>query len=210
MNQKSPTQPVSRRDKIAKANSTVFIATAVAAVIVVFSVISVRFLWQRKSYNDRVITAKTTARNDLQTNLENLDKLAEQFPALNESTTTNASTILHALPPTYDYAALATSVEFLARQAGVTLTGGLGEDQSSSALTSASVSSPQEVPLDLQVTGSYENVVKFVQNLEVSIRPIVVTSANYSGGTAGISARISATTYYQPARNLDVQKEQVR
>lgn len=210
MNQQPMAPVVTRREKIVKANSTVFIATAVAAVVVMFSLVSVRFLWQRKAYNDRVIKAKTTARNDLKSNLTNLNKLSEQFADLDQSATTNSSAILHALPPTYDYPALATSIESLAQQAGVTLNGGLGQDESSSAVASSTTSTPQEIPLDLQVMGSYENIVKFIQTLERSTRPIIVTSASYSGGAGGIVARITATTYYQPARNLDVQKEQVR
>ena len=210
MNQNAIKPAVSRREKITKANSAVFVATAVAAVIVVFSMISLRFLWEQKSYNDRVIKAKTSARNTLKDNLESLDKLSSQFPALENSSTTNTSTILHALPPSYDYTALATSIDSLAQQSGVTLSGGLGDDLSASAIATSSVSSPQEIPLGMQVTGTYPNIVKFIQNLERSIRPIVVSSVSYSGTDAGLTVRLTATTYYQPARSLDVMKEQIR
>lgn len=210
MSKKVSVQTVSRREKIVKANSTVFVATAIAAVIVMFSLMSIRFLWQQKQYNDRVVTAKTQARDDLKQNLENIDKLAEQFPALEESSSTNSSTILHALPPTYDYPALATAIESLAQTSGVTLSGGLGEDQSSTAQTSSSVSQPQEIPLDINVKGDYASVVKFITNLERSIRPISASAVTYTGGNTGLTAHISATTYYQPARNLDVLKEQIK
>ncbi len=209
MNQKNTVQNVSRREKITKANSTVFITAAIAAVVIMFSLMATRFLWQRKSYNDRVIKAKVSARNDLKDNLSNLEKLSGQYSALDESPSTNGSTILHSLPPTYDYPALATAIESLAQQSGVKLAGGLGEDQSSSAIATATTSAPQEVPLDLEVSGSYESIVKFTQNIERSIRPIVVKSVTYSGGAGGLKAHVSAVTYYQPARSLDVQKVQV-
>lgn len=201
---------MSRREKISKAGSTVFIAVAIAAVIVAFSAVSIRFLWQKKNYNDRVITAKTKARDDLRTNLANIDKLAEQFPALEQSATANSKIILHALPPTYDYPALATSMQSLAQLSGVQFSGGVGDDNSASAIKSSETSSPQEIPLNLSVEGSYDAVVQYIKNLERSIRPILISSVSYSGTNDQLKADIQATTYYQPTRSLDVSRSEVK
>lgn len=200
----------SKRQQLAQANSTVFIAVAIAAVVVMFSLISTRFMWNKKSYNDRVITAKTKARNDVTTNVENLDKLSEQFPQLDSSASTNATTILHALPPVYDYAALTTSLNSLASASGVTFNGSTGEDTSADAVLSAPVSQPVEIPIAIQVTGNYEAIKKFMSSLERSIRPILVTNVTFSGSNNTIEAQIQATTYYQPARSFDVTKTEVR
>ncbi len=201
---------MSRRDKIAKAGSTVFVAVAIASVVVVFSAVSMRFLWQRKAYNDRVIKAKSVARDDIKTNLDNINKLTQQFPSLENSASTDSKTILHALPPTYDYAALATSMQFLADQSGVSFTGGVGADNSASAINSADTSTPQEIPLSLTVEGSYDSIVKYINNLENSIRPIDVTAVTYSGTNTDLKATVTATTYYQPARTLNVSKSEVK
>jgi Tfp pilus assembly protein PilO len=207
---KKVTHNTSRRDKITKAGSTVFIAVAVAAVIVMFSIMAARFLWEKKSYNDRVITAKTKARNDINTNLENIDKLTEQFSALDQSATTNSKVILHALPPNYDYAALLTSMEFLAQKSGVVFTGSIGTDTSASAVLESNESKPQEIPLTLSVKGSYDNIVTYVRNLEYSIRPIHLDVLNVRGSTGSLTASITARTYYQPARNLDVTRSAIQ
>lgn len=209
MKTKSPIA-LGRRARIAQAGSTVFIVVAISAVVVVFSLVSVRFLWQRKSYNDRVITAKTEARDQLQSNITNIGQLAEQFEALNSSPTTNSTAILHALPPTYDYSALATSIQSLAERSGVRFVGSIGPDQSASAVTSAVTSQPQPIPLSLQVNGSYDNVVKFIKNLELSIRPISVISTTYTGTNNNIQAILQAETFYQPARLLDVTRRQIQ
>lgn len=203
----SAKQIASRRERISRANSTIFIAVAITSVIVVFSLISIRFLWNQKSYNDQVITAKTTARDTIQANIANLDTLSEQFPELRDNATINAQTILHALPPVYDYAGLASSVSFLARESGVSFVGGLGEDTSASAVKSAPTSAPVEIPLTIEVNGSYTSVRRFVANLERSIRPFTVTAVEYSGTNSDLTVSITATTYYQPARTLDVMKE---
>ncbi len=200
----------SRREKILKAGSTMFIAVAIAAVVVSVSLVSMRFLWEKKSYNDRVIQAKSTARDQVQTNVTNLGKLSEQYPALNESASTNSTTILHALPPTYDYAALASSIESLAQRSGVSFTGAIGQDNSASAVATAPTSVPIEIPLTLQVSGSYDSIVAFIKNLEKSIRPISVTNVTYSGTNSSLRATIQATTYYQPARDLEPTRSTVQ
>src|SRR5690606_22384213 len=123
-----------KREKIAQANSTVFIAVAIAAVVTMFSLMSLRFLWMKKAYNDRVIGAKTAARSAIETNLSSLDSLNNQYPGLRDRGANNAKTILHALPPTYDYAALVTSMEYLAQTSSVRLVGGVGQDQSATAI----------------------------------------------------------------------------
>lgn len=203
-------KPGTKRDKIIKANSTVFIAVAVASVVVMFSLMSFKFLWERMGYNSRVIAAKTEARDELTKNSSNAEKLVKEFPDLDSSSTTNSKTILHALPSTYDYAALATYIEALARQSGVTSPGSVGQDISASAIKTSNTSSPVEIPLSLVVNGSYEAIITFIKNTELSIRPIHITNIEYSGTSDQLKATITAKTYYQPARNLDVDKKEVQ
>lgn len=197
---------MSKREQVKKASSTVFIVVAVSAAITMFSLVSMRFLWQQKSYNSRIIQAKTQARDDLSANIENIEKLSKQFGELNTSETTNSKTILHALPPTYDYAALASSVDAIAIMSGVRSNTNIGEDTSESALSFATVSKPVEIPLTLDVTGSYDAIRVYIENLERSIRPIHVQSVTYSGTNSEVQAIIQGNTYYQPARSLDVER----
>lgn len=199
-----------RREQVRKAGSTVFIAVAIAAVIVMVSVICIRFLWTKKSYNDRVVTAKTKARDDIRSNVNNLDKLAEQYPQLDTSPTTNATTLLHALPPVYDYASLTTSLNALAVTSGVKFNGSSGSDASADSVLSAPVSQPIEIPITIQVSGDYNAIRKFVTNIEKSIRPIKVGAIGFSGSNEKLDAQIQAVTYYQPPRSLDVTKKEVR
>ena len=205
MNQ-NKTQQLSKREQVARAGSTVFISVAISAVIVMFSVVSMRFLWQQKSYNSRVIVAKTEARDGLSSNLENIGKLSQQFGELNTSQTTNAKTILHALPPTYDYAALASSIDSIAALSGVQSNTNIGEDISESALDFATTSQPVEIPLSLDVSGSYDAIRVYIENLEKSIRPVHIQSLTYSGTNGNLQLLIEAKTFYQPARSLDVER----
>lgn len=210
MNPKTQGTLAGKREKITQVNSTVFIAVAIAAVVTMFSLMSLRFLWIKKSYNDRVISAKNEARSAIESNISSLDTLSSQYPELRDRAANNSKTILHALPPTYDYPALVTSMEYLAREAGVSLIGGVGQDQSATAVASLDVSQPQEVPLTLSVEGDYEGIVRYVDALERSIRPVIVSSIDINGSSSRLQATMQAKTYYQPARTLDVAKEEVR
>lgn len=203
-------RPETKREKITQANSTMFGAVVLASVVIVFSLISMKFLWSKLSYNNRVISAKTTARDQVQTNLTNFDKLKTEYVSLDSSATTNSKTILHALPPNYDYAGLAAYLESLAQTSGVTLPGSIGDDASASAEKTAIVSKPVEIPLSFQVVGPYDNVVQFIKNTEHSIRPILITNVEYSGTNDKITAVISASSYYQPARDFSVGTEEIK
>jgi len=205
-----PAKPGTKREKINKANSTVFIAVAIAAVVVMFSATSFKFLWSKMTYNSRVISAKSEARDLIKTNSANLDTLSGQFGTLDASATTNSKVILHALPPVYDYPGLATFVESLAQQSGVSFPGSVGQDISASAVKTSTVSSPQEIPLNIEVNGSYDSIVQFIKNTEYSIRPILITNVEYSGTSDQLKAVITATTYFQPARDLGVGKKEVK
>lgn len=204
MKQVKVKQVTDKREQVKKAGSTVFVVVAIASVIVMSSIMSTRFLWEKKRYNDRVNIAKTKARDGMQANLKNIDKLSDQFSDLEDSVTTNSKTILHALPPVYDYAALASSIDYLASISGVQSATNIGDDISATAVNSANTSSPVEIPLQLTVNGSYESIRLYIANLEKSIRPIHISSIAYSGTDADLQATIQATTYYQPARSLDV------
>ena len=164
------------------------------------------FCGSKKSYNSRVIKTKTEARDQLTTNLKNIDKLSQQFGELNSSETTNSKTILHALPPVYDYAALASSIDSLASLSGVSSDTNIGEDTSSSALNFATTSQPVEIPLNLNIKGSYDAIRTYIDNLERSIRPIQIQALTYTGTNSDLQILIEAKTYYQPARSLDVER----
>lgn len=213
MNNKSAAPGIgkdSKRDRIDKANSTVFIAVAIAAVIIVFCVVSIRFLWMQRQYNSRVIAEKTTSRDILTVNVESLENLAKQLPELNKNPISNESAILHALPPNYDYAGLVSSVNFLARESSVTLVGGIGEDQSPTAESTSSSPTSVDIPLAITVKGKPNNIKKFLETLERSTRPFRVTALDISGSNRELTAVITATTYYQPAVDLEVPTEEIR
>lgn len=199
-----------KRDRINKANTTVFIAVAVASVVVVFCLVSIRFLWIQLQYNTRVINEKTISRDRLTANVSSLRNLAQQLPELEKNPLANESAILHALPPQYDYAGLVSSVNFLARESNVTLVGGIGDDQSTTTESSSSSPQPVEISTNITVKGRPANIKKFLETLERSTRIFKISSLDVTGSNNELTATITAATFYQPAVNLDVPTEEIR
>lgn len=200
----------SKRAQVDKANSMVFVAVAIASVVVVFSAVMMKFLWDKQAFNSKVIAAKTEARDQLQQNSDNISKLEEQYKDLNDAENSDATTILHALPPQYDYAALASSIEALAQASGVSSDTDIGEDMSESAIDFLPESTPQEIPIKMNVSGDYDSIKRYMTNIERSIRPIKVSVADFSYQNGKITASITGVTYYQPARSLDVNTRSIQ
>jgi Tfp pilus assembly protein PilO len=132
-----------KRLQIDKANSTVVAAIAIAVFLLVFALITSRELLSTRSYQDRVITKKETAKRQLEDNKAAVQELEMAYRVFVENPENiigglkdgtsdrdgdNAKIVLDALPSKYDFPALATSIEKLANQAGLGIIGIEGDD----------------------------------------------------------------------------------
>src|SRR3989344_1554283 len=118
----------SKRVLIDKANTTVTVVMALTTFISISSVMAIRTLAAKRTYQAKVISAKTSARKQLQVNkaaVENLKQaygvfVTEPTNAISGSSTgtgdrdgDNAKITLDALPSKYDFPALTSSIEKL-------------------------------------------------------------------------------------------------
>ena len=69
---------------------------------------------------------------------------------------------------------------------------------------------PQEIKATLTVAGSYDQLSKFIVDLERTIRPIKITTMNLSGSDTSTRAIIEMTTYYQPAKTVNITEKELR
>lgn len=128
---------------IDKAYATIVIAVAVAAFIVVFSLVASKALLGQRSYQSKVIGVKKTALTTLQNNLVAADQLTTSYLEFTGATTNvlggnpqgdadrdgdNARIVLDALPSKYDFPALTTSLDKLLRGNGFPPTAITGTD----------------------------------------------------------------------------------
>lgn len=199
-------------------NSKALAMIAIASAIVTFSLVATRSLIEVSAHRSSVISEKQKASNQLKANDSEIGKLIDSFKIFENlpesvigTSEKNSKIVLDALPPKYDFPALATSLEKIAQDGGYTITSIAGTDNEL-AETDDTVSNPQpvEMPFSLTVTGPYEKIKNLPVDLERSIRPIYILSMEISGSASNATMQLTAKTYYQAGKNLEVRFKEVR
>lgn len=217
-----------KRILIDKANTTVVIVTGIAAFVLVFCGVATKALISQAGYQNRVISAKKEAVQQLKTNIDAADALKSSYQGFTSTAQNvlggnpggngpqdgnNAEIVLAALPSSYDFPALATSLEKLISSQNVEIQSITGTDDevAQSANTQSATPEPVAIPFSVSVRGNYDGVKNLVATFERSIRPVEVQTLNISGNNKdGLSIDITAQTYYQPAKTLNISKTVVK
>ncbi|MGH7157366.1 MAG: hypothetical protein ACREGG_04640 [Candidatus Saccharimonadales bacterium] len=216
--------------EIQKARSQTTAVVAIAVAVTIFSLVSTKSLLSQGAYQRRVINTKHTADAQLEANVNNAKNLVTQYNQVFEGASStnfiggqndksssaippngdNARIVLDALPSTYDYPALITSVNKMVNNDGVTEAGISGDDQSATQ-SSDPVANPQPVPMQLTVSGqaSYANVQQLINDFERSIRPFDITSLELTGSESSMNFNMTLTTYFQPPKSLDYTTKEI-
>ncbi len=212
--------------QISKANTVVVIMVAVAAFVTTFSLVAARAVLAKRSYQSRVIHDKKIADDQLKKNIEAVDKLKASYNAFisnqeniikGSSTGTgerdgdNAKIVLDALPSSYDFPALTTTLEKILTTRNLTdgsITG--TDDEVAQKQSAASASAPLDIPFQLNANGTYASILDLLKEFELSIRPIQITNIHISGTEGEIQLDVSAKTFYQPEKQLKITKKTVQ
>lgn len=213
--------------QISKANARIVAIIALAAFLTTFSLLASRALLNQRSYHARVISEKSQASARLKDNLEAVQSLQSSYgqfiagsPNLiggdpkgtGDRDGDNAKIILDALPSKYDFPALTSSIEKLLVERNFkpeNITGTddeLGQTASSTSPNPA----PVEIPFQVTLTSNYTALNSLIQVFERSIRPIHITAVTYTGNDSATQLVISAKTYYQPSKSLDITTKVVK
>jgi len=222
------TTAFTKRSLISKANSTMVIATTVAAFVLVFTLVAGKTLASQLSYQNKVISAKKTALNRLKEDLAARTTLKNSYDAFiaqnpnviggDKNGTSgkdgdNAKIVLDALPSKYDFPALTTSLEKLITDQNLKIVGITGTDDEAAQAANATSPNPQPIamPFQVQVNGSYQSVQDLVDVLSLSTRPFQIQTLELSGADKGnMTANISAQTFYQPEKDLKITSKVVK
>jgi hypothetical protein len=221
------TAGLTKRALIDKANTTTVAAAAIAAFLVVFCLVSGRALLSQAMYQNRVISAKKDTLKQLNKNLEARDDLVKSYEAFvgtsqnviggnpsgsGDRDGDNAKIVLDALPSKYDFPALASSLEKLAGTQGLQLDTIVGTDDEVAQAGNETNATPVPVPMDFEVTvkGAYQQVQGLTETFEKSIRPIQVQKIVMNSTEGNVSATITAQTFYQPEKKLELRKKVVK
>lgn len=220
--------PHSKRALVDKANSTVIVVVAVAAVVITFCLVTSKSLWDQRGFQSRVIEKKSIALDQLNANIAATDSLVNSYTAFVSEQPNiiggnssgegpkdgdNARIVLDALPSQYDFPALATSIEKIVRDQGLPITSisGIDDQLQQNEAEGTSVPQPVEIPFEFSYLGTFENSQKLFDTLQKSIRPFHILSFTFSGTDgANVAVEVNAKTYYQPEKKVDITTETIQ
>ncbi len=213
-----PENTSQKRVLIDRANRSMFISIVVASALLIFAIVSIYSLSKVYSHRSKVISEKKTASKTLTANDAEIGKLISSFKAFESApesvmgtTEKNSKIVLDALPPKYDFPALATSLEKILTDGGYNITSITGIDNEVSEVDDDSASPiPVAMPFTISVSGPYDKVKNLSFDLERSIRPVYIVTTDLSGSATSAVVTLSAITYYQPGRNLDVTYKEIK
>lgn len=216
-----------KRSLISKANSTIVISTSIAAFVVIFSLVAAKTLLGQAAYQNRVISAKKEAVTQLKADLAARDGLVTSYKAFVSTPSNviggsptgtgpqdgdNAKLVLDALPSSYDFPALATTLEKILAGQNLQIQSITGIDQELTEGSTTASGSPKPIamPFQVQVTGSYTAIQSLVDLFHRSIRPFQIQTMDLSGNQSNMTLAITAQTYYQPEKTFNVNAKVVK
>ncbi|MFO0781864.1 MAG: hypothetical protein U0524_03155 [Candidatus Saccharimonadales bacterium] len=218
----------SKRVAIDKASAQMVAIVAVSAFVTVFCLMASKTVLSQNQYNSRVMSAKQKAYNQLQDNTEAFSDLQKSYQAFNSTSTnviggltegsgdndgSNSKIILNALPSTYDFPALTSSLEKILKDRGLKVSSITGTDDqvNQQSNTSSSTPEPVEIPFTFSVSGAnYKAVNELFKALQSSIRPFQVDKLSVTGGGDDMTVTVDAHTYFQPARSIEPTKKVIK
>jgi hypothetical protein len=221
-------QVSSKHLAINKANAQIVGIVAAAAFVSIFCLVASKAVWSQNSYNARVITAKEKAHKQLQKNLKAVGDLTVSYKAFDGTATnviggtsggtgdndgSNSKITIDALPSTYDFPALTSSLEKIMTDRGLKIGSIAGTDDQINQQGNISSPTPQPVTIPFTFTVSdanYSSVQQLVTALQNSIRPMVIDTLTLTGGASSMSINATAHTYFQPAKNVKISTQVIK
>lgn len=212
----------SKRLQVEKNRSFTLAIVSIAAFVFVGSIMGSRSLYVELGYLSKVGDRKEEAVDQLEKNItavatlqESYDTFKNQSPNLLGGSTDgtgdkdgdNAKLVLDALPDSYNFPALTSSVERLLEGYQINSIAG-SDDVLSQGSVNPSIGAV-EMPFNVDVKGSYADTRALLDKFRRSIRPISITKLELRGTDQDIQMTMSAKTYYQPQRGLEINDEVV-
>lgn len=207
-----------KRILILKANNSILVVLAVAVGLLAFSLMSTNALIKQATFRSRVIKEKKITALQMKENDRAITSLVESFKTFDGAPESvigtadkNSKIILDALPSQYDFPALATSLEKILTEGGYDITGISGIDNELGEVDDKTSSpEPIAIPFSLSVKGDFSKVKNILYDLERSIRPIQILNVGITGSVSDLRVSITAQTFYQPGKSLELTTKEVR
>ena len=222
---------IGKRQLIAKANQTMFIAVAIASVVIGLASVLTTFLVREMMFNFKVLDAQNASIETLKSNLENVKDLESKMEELQTNSALLSSradvennalrVVIDALPSFENSAALGASVSNkLLNVPGIKIesitvnTSASTEDSAASTTEGdkeAGNPKPQAIAFSFTVASDGpENILNVIKNLEKSIRTINITSFRLEQNTGDMSLTVNAQAFYLAQANVALREKVIK
>ncbi len=212
-----------KRQLIGAANKTVFVWIVIASIVLGVCGVFAQFLMQQLMFNNKIYGVLSSTSTTLENNNKAYDGLKADVTKLiaNDNLTalrkgensTALQVIIDALPTEENKAAFATSMqsEVLGPSGAVLSSFSVAEEGDASTASSTTPGTKGPIPFDCNfvIMGNYTQIQLALRNMERSIRPITINSVDIQGTASNMQATITATTYYQPPKDVQLKEVQV-
>lgn len=206
--------------QIDKNQSTMLSVIVVAIVVSVFCLVATKSMVTKGLYQRRALHARQKVVSTLKTNYDSAQTLVKQYQnfatadpnILGGSVGGNSNLdgdnpriVLDSLPSKYDAPALASSVEKVMLGRGITIDSlTITDDPTGNSDLPLQNPIPKPVLFSFGGTTSFGTGALLLQDFEHSIRPFDVNTLELSGTDSVLKVTANMTTYFQPAKSLDL------
>lgn len=214
---------IKKRQQIKSANKMVFAWIVAASLVVGICGVFAQFLIRQLMFNNKIYGALTETQTTLQTNIDAYDGLKSSVVKLLADSNLNAlrngensnalQVIIDALPTEENRSSFATSMQTkVLGPAGVTISSFSVVGSNTDAETQTAIDGTDALPYNFtfSISGNYSQIQQAIRNMERSIRPITIQSLDIQGTSEKMEASITATTYYQPAKDIQLKEEEIK
>ena len=222
---------IRKRTQIAQASRTMFIWIAVASALIGTAVVVSIFLVQKLAYNEKVLAVKQTTVSTLDHNLSVIDGLKTDVQALDANSALLSvkanendqalQVVLDALPAEANSLALGASLQnkllagiqgdYTLKSLRVSPVTGIETATDATVVDAAATGvTNTQIDFSFSVKGDQSALRQILQNLERSIRTIVVTSLNLDTQSGGLTMTVEGHAFYQPAKTIELKDEVVK
>lgn len=200
--------------------SSMLIVIVVATIVTVFGLVATKSLVSKGLYQRRALHERREVASTLKDNYDSAKTLFKQYKVFadqepnmlgglidgsNNLDGVNPRLVLDALPSKYDAPAVASSIEKVLVGRNVTINSLSVTDDPASNSDKAQPS-PQSKTITFSFEGktNYSNSLQLLKDFERSIRPFDLNTLEISGSDSDLKLSVGMTTYYQPAKSLDL------
>ena len=222
-NNKKTLTIVSRRSVLEASSRAMFLWVAGASILLVTVAVVMVYVFKQLQFNETVIKHETTAvkmlkenassYNELKKNIDNLAANNALASVRSSQSADNLQSITDALAATSDASTFAASLQnIIAPRSGVSLESvniPSAEDLDQSGPSDTMSVKPTELEYQVDALGSYQSITAFLDNLELTIRPVSVSMIQLTGTDNMLRARISLVTYYQPIKDFNITQKEI-